>query len=116
MGIFKKFKESVDRFITKYDVIHELHEIENTNYQSLEELDLASKKLIELEQKIETKNIDSDIKEAIYDAKDSLKEQKDLLEEITAIEKKIEKGEELTPEEQKIKDKADEIKKKKERF
>ena len=44
---FKEFNESVDRFKTKYEVIHETQEISSANYKSIKELEEASKKLWE---------------------------------------------------------------------
>jgi hypothetical protein len=39
---FKEFNESVDRFKTKYEVIHETQEISSANYKSIKELEEAS--------------------------------------------------------------------------
>ena len=49
MGTSKKFNESVNRFKTKYEAIHEAQEISSDNYKSIKELEEASNKLVELE-------------------------------------------------------------------
>ena len=38
---FKEFNESVNRFKTKYEVIHETQEISSANYKSIKELEEA---------------------------------------------------------------------------
>lgn len=54
---FKEFNESVDRFKTKYEVIHETQEISSANYKSIKELEEASKKLVELEKLWESRRM-----------------------------------------------------------
>ena len=93
------FSEALERFKTKYEVIHETHNISSDNYNSIKELEEASKKLEELEQALGEQKNDKDFVTAKDKAQKHLDEEKKKLLKLAALNEKIEKGEDLTPEE-----------------
>ena len=109
---FKEFNESVDRFKTKYEVIHETQEISSVNYKSIKELEEASKKLVELEKALGEQKNDEDFLKAKDKAQQHLENQEEDLLKLAALNEKFANGEELTPEEIEFKTKWEEKEKK----
>ena len=100
---FKEFNESVDRFKTKYEVIHETQEISSANYKSIKELEEASKKLVELEKALGEQKNDEDFLKAKNKAQQHLDEREKELQKIAILNEKLAKGQDLTPEEEALK-------------
>ena len=111
-SLFKKFKDSVGRFKTKYEAIHETQYIALTNYQSIKELDEASKKLVELENVLKNQqNLDEDFLVAKNKAEQHVENQEEKLLKLEALNDKLEKGQDLTPEELDFKNKQEALEK-----
>ena len=106
---FKEFNESVDRFKTKYEVIHETQEISSANYKSIKELDEASKKLVELEKALGVQKNDEDFLRERDKAQQHLEERKTELQKVAVLNEKLAKGEDLTPEEEALKKKKENL-------
>ena len=106
---FKEFNESVDRFKTKYEVIHETQEISSANYKSIKELDEASKKLVELEKALGVQKNDEDFLRERDKAQQHLEERKTELKKVAVLNEKLAKGEDLTPEEEALKKKKENL-------
>ena len=106
---FKEFNESVDRFKTKYEVIHETQEISSANYKSIKELEEASKKLVELEKALGEQKNDEDFLKAKDKAQQHLEEREKELQKIAILNEKLAKGQDLTPEEEALKKKKDDL-------
>ena len=107
------FPEAISRFKIKYEVICETKELSSTNYKSLKELEEASKRLIELEEALGEQKNDKDFLRTKTDAQNHLKQQEEELLKLAALNEKIAKGEDLTPEEIELKKKCEEQEKKK---
>lgn len=113
----KKFNGSVDRFKTKYEAIHETQDIASTNYQSIKELEEASKKLVELEKALDNQhNLDEDFSTAKDTAEEHLKVQEERLLKLEALNNKLEKGQNLTPEELDFKNRQEALNKRDEDY
>ena len=93
------FSEAVERFKIKYEVIHETQNISSDNYNSIKELEEASKKFEELEQVLGEQKNDKDFVTAKDKAQKHLDEEKEKLLKLAALNEKFEKGEDLTLEE-----------------
>lgn len=106
---FKEFNESVDRFKTKYEVIHETQEISSANYKSIKELEEASKKLVELEKALGEQKNDEDFLKAKDKAQQHLDEREKELQKIAILNEKLAKGQDLTPEEEALKKKKEDL-------
>ncbi len=107
----KKFNGSVDRFKTKYEAIHETQDIASTNYQSIKELEEASKKLVELEKALDNQhNLDEDFSAAKDTAEEHLRVQEERLLKLEVLNNKLEKGQNLTPEELDFKNRQEALK------
>lgn len=106
---FKEFNESVDRFKTKYEVIHETQEISSANYKSIKELEEASKKLVELEIALGEQKNDEDFLKAKDKAQQHLEEREKELQKIAILNEKLAKGQDLTPEEEALKKKKEDL-------
>ena len=106
---FKEFNESVDRFKTKYEVIHETQEISSVNYKSIKELEEASKKLVELEKALGGQKNDEDFLKAKDKAQQHLDEREKELQKIAILNEKLAKGQDLTPEEEALKKKKEDL-------
>lgn len=106
---FKEFNESVDRFKTKYEVIHETQEISSANYKSIKELEEASKKLVELEKALGEQKNDEDFLKAKDKAQQHLDEREKELQKIAVLNEKLVKGQDLTPEEEALKKKKEDL-------
>ena len=106
---FKEFNESVDRFKTKYEVIHETQEISSANYKSIKELEEASKKLVELEKALGEQKNDEDFLKAKDKAQQHLEEREKELQKIAILNEKLAKGQDLTPEEKALKKKKEDL-------
>lgn len=106
---FKEFNDSVDRFKTKYEVIHETQEISSANYKSIKELEEASKKLVELEKALGEQKNDEDFLREKDKAQQHLEERKTELQKVAVLNEKIAKGEDLTPEEEALKKKKENL-------
>lgn len=106
---FKKFNESVDRFKTKYEVIHETQEISSANYKSIKELEEASKKLVELEKALGVQKNDEDFLKAKDKAQQHLENREKELQKIAILNEKLAKGQDLTPEEKALKKKKEDL-------
>lgn len=106
---FKEFNESVDRFKTKYEVIHETQEISSTNYRSIKELEEASKKLVELEKALGEQKNDEDFLKAKDKAQQHLDDREKELQKIAILNEKLAKGQDLTPEEEALKKKKEDL-------
>lgn len=106
---FKEFNESVDRFKTKYEVIHETQEISSANYKSIKELEEASKKLVELEKALGEQKNDEDFLKAKDKAQQHLDEREKELQKIAILNEKLVKGQDLTPEEEALKKKKEDL-------
>ena len=106
---FKEFNESVDRFKTKYEVIHETQEISSANYKSIKELEEASKKLVELEKALGEQKNDEDFLKAKDKAQQHLDERGKELQKIAVLNEKLVKGQDLTPEEEALKKKKEDL-------
>lgn len=106
---FKEFNESVDRFKTKYEVIHETQEISSANYKSIKELEEASKKLVELEKALGEQKNDEDFLKAKDKAQQHLEEREKELQKIAILNEKLAKGQDLTPEEEVLKKKKEDL-------
>lgn len=106
---FKEFNDSVDRFKTKYEVIHETQEISSANYKSIKELEEASKKLVELEKALGEQKNDEDFLREKDKAQQHLEERKTELQKVAVLNEKLAKGEDLTPEEEALKKKKEDL-------
>ena len=106
---FKEFNDSVDRFKTKYEVIHETQEISSANYKSIKELEEASKKLVELEKALGEQKNDEDFLREKDKAQQHLEERKTELQKVAVLNEKLAKGEDLTPEEEALKKKKENL-------
>lgn len=106
---FKEFNESVDRFKTKYEVIHETQEISSANYKSIKELEEASKKLVELEEALGEQRNDEDFLKAKDKAQQHLEEREKKFQKVAILNEKLAKGQDLTPEEEALKKKKEDF-------
>lgn len=106
---FKEFNDSVNRFKTKYEVIHETQEISSANYKSIKELEEASKKLVELEKALGEQKNDEDFLREKDKAQQHLEERKTELQKVAVLNEKLAKGEDLTPEEEALKKKKENL-------
>ncbi len=111
MGTSKKFNESVNRFKTKYEAIHEAQEISSDNYKSIKELEEASNKLVELENALGEQRNDADFLKAKEDAQQHLGKRELELQKVAALNDKLAKGQDLTPEEEALKKKKEDTEK-----
>lgn len=106
---FKEFNDSVNRFKTKYEVIHETQEISFANYKSIKELEEASKKLVELEKTLGEQKYDEDFLREKDKAQQHLEEHKIELQKVAVLNEMLAKGEDLTPEEKALKEKKENL-------
>lgn len=104
---FNKFYDSVNLFKTKFESIKGFQELYLKDYASIEELQKASEKLVELDKTLVDGKVDNDILEAKEKAVKHLDTQKENLRREALLEEKIKEGLDLTPEEMELKAKEE---------